>query len=232
MKINYNVTGEKRKEMVKIISEAISEPKKYAGASTYAFHIGAFTVTRYGVLEFDSAGTDESQIKAVINALQAAGFDYEGSESLSIGFPLEGFTDEGIANLEKLVASKATLIKKALGVDELPIERGETELTFPWFRAGLEREETYAFAQFITQLCKTAKTKKRVTAKAQESFDNEKFAMRVWLIGLGMVGKEYGPARKLLMANLGGNSSWRYGEPDKSAPIDETDPVQSRGEML
>jgi hypothetical protein len=223
MKINYQESGKDRKRLASIVSESISEELFYAGAPTYAFRIGDFTVTREGALEFDSAATDEAQIKAVIEALQAAGFNYEDSSSLAIGFPLDGFTDEVFANLEKLVASKAPLIKKALGVDSLPIERGETELTFDWFRAGLSREETYAFAQFITQLCKTAKDKKRVTAKPQESYENEKFTMRVWLIGLGLVGKDFALARKLLLQNLTGNGAWRYGKPESTASAPESE---------
>ena len=35
--------------------------------------------------------------------------------------------------------------------------------------------------------------------------------MRIWLISLGMKGEEFAAARKLLLANLEGNSSWRYG---------------------
>jgi hypothetical protein len=53
-----------------------------------------------------------------------------------------------------------------------------------------------------------------------ETFENEKFTMRVWLIGLGMVGKEYALARKLLLKNLEGNSSWRYGTPKKATPVE------------
>ena len=34
---------------------------------------------------------------------------------LTIEMPIEGFSDESIVNLEKLVASKASLIKKAIG---------------------------------------------------------------------------------------------------------------------
>jgi len=37
--------------------------------------------------------------------------------------------------------------------------------------------------------------------------------MRVFCIGLGLVGKEYALCRKLLMNNLEGNSSWRHSEP-------------------
>jgi hypothetical protein len=230
MKINYNQQGENRKKMVTIISETIAQPLAYSGAPRFEYRIGDFTVERDGTLAFDSAATDLDEVRRVIEALKAAGFDYEGSDCLSIGFPREGFTDEGIANLEKLVASKAPLIKKALGVDDLPIEVGETELGFPWFRAGLDSGETYAFAQFITQLCKTAKEKKRVTAKAPEGdFENEKFTMRVWLIGLGMIGAEFGAVRKLLIKNLDGNSSWRYRKPEK-APTAEAPESEAQGD--
>ena len=144
--------------------------------------------------------------------------DVPDPEYLTIEMPLTGFTSESLDNLCKLVASKEVLLKKAIGADELPIQVLEDRIAFPWFSVDTDSETIAAYSQFITALCKTAREKKRVTAKAQESFENEKFAMRVWLIGLGLVGKEYGAARKLLMANLGGNSGFRYGTPDGTAP--------------
>lgn len=45
--------------------------------------------------------------------------------------------------------------------------------------------------------------------------------MRVWLIGLGMVGAEYGAARKLLCKNLSGDTAWRYGKPEKDTKAEE-----------
>jgi len=221
MKINYNVQGKERRQLANIIAETINEEVTYMNAPSYAYKTGMFTVTREGVVEFDSATVEETQIKAVINALQENGFSYSGSESLAIGFPLEGFTPETLDNLNKMIQSKEQLIKKALGVDSLPVEQGETELTFPWFRSGLSREETFAYAQFITQLCKTAKAKKRVTAKVQEVFENEKFSCRVWLISLGMVGAEFAAARKLMMQNLDGNSGFRYPDEESRKPRGE-----------
>jgi len=225
MKINYNVQGKQRKELVNIIANAISTEAVYEKAPTYNFTIGAFTVTKDGVLEFDSTH-DEEQIRTVMNALKSGGFTYEDSDSLSFGYPREGFTDDMLDNLCKMILTKESLIKKALGVDGLPLEIGETELTFTWFRTGLSREETYALSQFICQLCKTAKAKTRVTAKAQESFDNEKFAMRVWLISLGMKGEEFKLARKMLLENLDGNSGFRYGKPEDGTTRQRRDGVQ------
>ena len=211
MKINYNVQGKERKALVNIIAEAINEEAVYEKAPTYNYTIGDFTVTRDGELEFDSATTDDEQVRTVLELLKENGFDCDDSENIAISFPLEGFTDEALGNLKKLIDSKATLIKKALGVEDLPIEIGEDEISFDWFSGENSHETVHAYSQFICQLCKTAKDKKRVTAKAQDEFENEKFAMRVWLIGLGMVGAEFATARKLLMQNLDGNSSWRYG---------------------
>ena len=94
----------------------------------------------------------------------------------------------------------------------MPIEVGESEVTFPWFRSGLTREETHSYAQFITELCRTAKSKKRVTAKPQEVFENEKFALRVWLISLGMKGETFKVARHHMLKNLEGDSGFRYGK--------------------
>jgi predicted HicB family RNase H-like nuclease len=106
-----------------------------------------------------------------------------------------------------MVASKAPLIRKALGTELLPISDDGEELKFAWFKMGIPHEELMAYSQFITQLCKTAQEKTRVTVSAPESFENEKFSMRVWLISLDMKGAEFDYARKLMMRNLEGSSA-------------------------
>jgi len=63
-----------------------------------------------------------------------------------------------------------------------------------------------------------------VTAKAQEAYENESYAMRVWLLGLGLIGPDYALARKLLGRNLDGNSSWRYGKPEAEAATEAAKP--------
>ena len=158
MKIHFNRQGKDRKQMISIIAETVKEVHSYSGAPKFEYSVGGFTLTKDATLIFDSARINLEQVQAVITDLKAAGFDYDGSDCLEIGFPKDGFTEESIANLRLMVQAKADLIKKALGVDELPIEVGETEITFPWFRAGLTGSEVYGMAQFITQLCKTAKT--------------------------------------------------------------------------
>ena len=141
-------------------------------------------------------------------------------DCMTIEVPLEGFTDETLANLEKLIASKATLIQKAVGAVTLPVLRTETTLQFPWFPSGLEGDVVSACVQFVSALCAAAKNQRRVTAK-EKPVDNEKFAFRVFLIRLGFVGDDYKTARKILLKNLSGNSAFRNGTPSKKE--DEAD---------
>ena len=69
----------------------------------------------------------------------------------------------------------------------------------------------------MAALCETAKKKSRVVAKPQDAFENEKFSMRIFGIGLGLVGAEYALCRKLLSRNLSGDSGWRFSKPEKGA---------------
>ncbi len=142
------------------------------------------------------------------NGMQTDDYTPEESDTLTIEMPLEGLTEENIANLEKLIASKASLIKKALGIDALPIERTDTTLRFPWFAFGTPGEDVAAYARFIGALYAAAKKQQRVTAK-EHLVDNEKFAFRVFLIRLGFVGDDYKAARKILLRNLSGNSAFK-----------------------
>jgi hypothetical protein len=133
-------------------------------------------------------------------------------DTITIEYPLEGFTPETLDNLVKMVESKEILIKQALNTDSLPIQVLEDRVAFPWFKYT-DNANLNAYMQFITLLCQTAQEKKRVIAKAHETFENPRFAMRVWLIGLGMIGAEFATARKILTKPLGGNGAYRFGRP-------------------
>ncbi len=151
---------------------------------------------------------DAEEPETALNAPVAAETD-----RLAIEYSLEGFAPESRINLEKLVESKDILIKQALGIGELPIEETDQALRFPWFPADSEGDTVNAYAQFISALCNTTKKKKRIMAKPQESFENQRFTMRIWLISLGLIGREFELCRKLLCKNLTGNSAYRYEKP-------------------
>ena len=138
----------------------------------------------------------------------------EESNRLVIEVSREGFTDEAIENLRKIIASKGSIIKKALGVTELPLDVTGDKLCFPWFIGGGEDGEADAYTRFVHALCGMAKRQKRVIA-TEKPVENEMFTMRVFLIRLGFIGEEYKAARKLLLKNLTGNGSWKNGQPPK-----------------
>ena len=139
--------------------------------------------------------------------------------SLTVEIPLTGFTPNKLDNLTRLVNAKTPLICMALGVDDMPIQIHDDRIAFPWFPAVDPKASDYsdrmaAYNAFVTLLCQTALNKTRVNAKERDT-DNPKFAMRVWLISLGMVGAEYKTARKVLLRNLSGNSAFRSGAAKK-----------------
>jgi len=131
--------------------------------------------------------------------------------SLSVEYPLGGFNPETLGNLTKMVASKTTLIKAALGAEELPIQMTDETVRFPWFTLD-DPGHAACYTQFIWALCQTAKGKKRVTAIERGLPDNPRYTMRCWLLSLGLIGGEYAKARKLLLSRLGGNSSFKSGK--------------------
>lgn len=148
----------------------------------------------------------------------------EGPLTMEVTLPRDDFSDEACGNLQKIIASKAALLKKALGTDSVDIEITPASIRFPWFTLHNIDGEGEAYTNLAEALFKMAKNQKRVTAK-ECSTENEKFTMRLFLIRLGFIGDEYKTARKILLRNLTGNSSWKSGhrpEPAASGNDDET----------
>lgn len=126
--------------------------------------------------------------------------------------PAGYFTEEALARLEKLIAAKGTLIKKALGIDELPIEKTEDRVTFPWFKKMIEdADAANAYLHFVHALCEMACNQKRISVQERE-VENEKYAFRCFLLRLGFIGEEYKVERKILLKNLTGSSAFKNGE--------------------
>lgn len=143
--------------------------------------------------------------------------------TLTIEMPKTGFTDISLDNLQKIIASKAALLKKALNTDNLAvIDTGDT-LKFPWFALHGLVGEADAYSRLVAAMCGMAKKQKRVTAKERDT-GNDKFDMRLFLVRLGFVGDEYKEARKILLRSLTGNSSWKSGHaPERPAPSTNTE---------
>lgn len=215
MKVNYNAAGKERKRLAETIAKEIGVDARYLGAPTFAYQIDYFTVDRNGTLTFDDE-FDGDEVKRVFNAIAGAGFNpAEGDEGSGIAIQMPMMTGDEISRLEQLVESKETLLKKAIGTDNLMIGEQDDKLDFAWFKRDASPDEIHAYMSLVTALCKMAKESKRITAKDRD-VENEKYAFRCFLLRLGFIGDEYKSDRKILLQNLDGNSAWRSGTPKEA----------------
>jgi hypothetical protein len=132
--------------------------------------------------------------------------------------------------LMALLNSKNSLIETALGNDcaweheyvtddpsragslpltDLPIEFADGKVKFEWLRFGSDSDAVTAWSAFLAAAVKFSKTAKRVIAK-DEGFDEEngKFQFRVFCVKIGLNGAEHKWARKYLLRNLKGSTSF------------------------
>ena len=241
MRIEFNVTGAKRKELAASLSELMDMPAEYQYMPTCAYKISYFTVTKDGALEFDEPLTEE-QLGKLMEFLNSRGFtatemptaaaESENEETaeetdsapqnenlgLTIGFPLDKVM---VSNLTKLIEAKGSLIKKALGLEKLPIEVTEDKVNFPWWDTMPEDfEEITTYTNFLAALCRMSREQKRITAK-EKTVDNEKYAFRCFLLRLGFIGAEYKKDRKILLKNLTGSSAFKATKEEADDEISE-----------
>jgi len=211
MSIPYNLTGAARKALVQTISEILGKPAVYQGAPTFAYAIDFYSVDKNGTLNYPDNANPED-VRQLVSRLRKRGYTPENDNTFTVEVPRAGFSATALDNLQKIIASKAELFKRALGTDTVDVEVLEDKLRFPWFTLhGLEGE-TDAYSKLIVGICDMAKRQKRVVAR-ERTITNDKFTMRVFLIRLGFIGPEYQTARTLLLRNLTGNSSWLAGPP-------------------
>lgn len=213
-----------RKALVAAIGEILEIQPVYQGVPSFAYTIGDFVVDKQGTLIVVEA-TPEPVVDTLLESLKLRGFTFEqeeieienqtqtetqGDDILAIEMPKEGFTDEAMTNLENLLKGKGKLIKKALGIDALPVELSEETISFPWFRVDAEPDVIQAYTQFIVAICEMAKTQKRISAAAK-AIDNEKYAFRCFLLRLGFIGNDYKTTRKILLSKLSGSAAFKSG---------------------
>lgn len=156
--------------------------------------------------ETATAVSEESTANDTEEAATAPQGEHVG---ITVAMPRNTFTDAALENLQRLVGAKAALIKKALAVENLPIEVTEEWVSFPWF-AEADSDSAKAYSHLITALCDMAKNQKRITAKEKDT-ENEKYAFRCFLLRLDFIGEEYKTDRKILLKNLTGSSAFKGG---------------------
>lgn len=239
MEVKFNVTGERRKEMVGVISGIVGMRPAYMKMPTCNYVIDNFTVTKDGALVYDDR-SESGLVEKVLDGLAQAGFESEqpataaaetadtAQETEAAGNPAVaenapqgetvGLTVEipldavQVGNLTKILDAKGNLIRKALGISDIRIEMKEDRVAFPWF-SEVDAGSAAAYTHFISALCEMSRNAKRVTATEKE-VDNEKYAFRCFLLRLGFIGTEFKTERKILLKNLKGSSAFKNGGAD------------------
>ena len=231
MNITTNAQGKDRKNLVNKMAGILGTKATYNGAPKFTYTIGNFTVERDGSITTE----DEAGMRTLAAALREQGFEIDLREtetpaeetepqaeeemttsSWTLTMPREDFTETQIENLEKIIASKAGLIKKALDCEDPMVVLTEDRVAFPWFKRMLGANESMTVMRFITAVCRMAKNAKRITAKEKE-VPNDKYAFRCFLLRLGFIGSEYKETRKRLLERLEGSSAFRTTEDNEAA---------------
>lgn len=227
MEVKYNLTGPARKELVKAIENITGEKAIYKKVPSCAYTVEGYTITKEGTLQWDER-TDVSAAKLLVKRLADAGFAAEDfqiesieldksepvEEGLCIQIPKSSVSDFELDLMKKMIAGKASLIKKATGATNLEVATKDNVVCFPWFDALPDPEMIRAVSVFITRLAALSREIKRVTASERE-VENERYAFRCFLLRLGFIGDEYKSARKTLLKNLSGSSAFRDGQKKK-----------------
>ena len=235
--LNFNVAGDERKKLVKAVGAYKQVTPEYLGVPSFAFRIDEMIIDKDGILIIEGgmepeklqeflkyleekgfhttvAATEDTPTEDTAEPAAQAEYEMEPEDTpteeptlLTIEVPRDGFTEESIINLQKIIDSKASLLRKALGTDDLSVQISEDRIAFSWFHIE-DPASTSAYAHLVSALCQMAQKAKRVTAK-EKPVESEKYAMRIWLQRLGFGGSEFKEERALLLKNLSGTSAFK-----------------------
>jgi len=224
-RFSQKVIGQERKAIASVIAEAIEGQVRYAGAPEFLYEIkdeksaGSWTIDRDSVVHSAEIGLDKiKSVRPVIDAMNIAGLSAE--ENMTIALALHGFGEASLENLKNLLASKETLLKKALSVKRnIEVSAENDEIAFPFWNATLNADEVQTYITLAKQMAEQAKAQKRVL-RTEKPADNEKYAFRCFLLRLGFIGDDFKTERKVLLSRLSGNGAYRKG---RAKAVDENE---------
>ncbi len=236
MKIKGLLTD--RQPLIEQLSKETGMPAVYAGAPSFRYSVGDYTVLRDGSLSVDDDKADANLLERLIGLGLIEGVE---RAERGIAFPMEGFTGRTMVNLVNMLAARGPMINKALGVPNAIHMSAELvrsiktenpaslqEFMEVLHRCGGEKAmkgirlssdqlfftgipDTPAGKMLAERIVHAAITQRWSKAKAVAT-ENEKYSFRVWLNALGMIGPEYGAARAALLKNFTGDAAFRTEE--------------------
>ena len=118
MERKYNVTGERRKEMVEVVSGIVGMKAVYMRMPTCAYAISNFTVSKEGTLAWDEH-TDSGTVQKVLAGLAQAGFTAEPEETAEAqAEPQDSAEEAAEAQAEPKGSAEAAAGETAAGAPE------------------------------------------------------------------------------------------------------------------
>ena len=201
--IKFNLQPKQRPKLADEIAAALHTLPCYQKVPSLSYKIGDCTLERDGTLRIPDT-VDSETVDRLLNHLQEKGFTGEIEQTedrLIITVPKNTFTEQALANLQKMVDNKEALFSKAFVKENLTLVIDVDNVCFDWFQFTANPDEVSAYTEFVSRLCDLARKVKRVVPTATEN-DNDKYAFRCFLLRLGFIWEKYQKARKVLLKNL------------------------------
>ena len=84
----------------------------------------------------------------------------------------------------------------------------EPEAKKEWRRLSKQLEQIGVLTE-VDQAAFASYCQASYASPKPQQTDNEKYAMRCWMLRLGFIGDEFETAREILLKNMDGNAAWR-----------------------
>lgn len=130
----------------------------------------------------------------------------------------EAWAQQHQANIARSISAKAHLLAATLQVpiSRITVELSEDTITCRWFTSDQTPEQIQGCQVLLEKVALNAATS-RTLAATSNTEGSAKYAMRCWLIRLGLNSSDYKQVRKVLLANLSGNAAWKTTPNQESA---------------
>lgn len=180
----YDVTGDRRKELVQALGEILLWEPKYQGAPSFSYHIGNYIVDRNGTVMCPDCVTTEIAEQLIQNLMER-GFTPTSTtlDLYIISLPRSMYDDPALNRLRNLVKSKDTILRAALKTHRLQIEVDDEKVYFPWFHITGVDGEAQAYVEPQTNETTRGKyTAKTNTVRIYESNIPDHYCQRMGVL--------------------------------------------------
>ena len=116
--MNFGVSGEARKKLVKAVSAYKSVPSEYLGVPSFAFRVDEMIIDRDGVLIIEG-GMEDGELRGFLEYLREKGFQAEDDHTT---VQLEGTAEENVTEVEMATEPAVDEHTMEENVEEEPID--------------------------------------------------------------------------------------------------------------